>query len=195
MKSSSNKKYDGFGANPSTQEFNDLYFDKQEVLQKFKISSRTLQDWRNKNLVTYSKVGNKFYYLKESLNKLIVDTTVLGDIREHENEGLPKNVQSEKSDLVSADPINLQSNSNNEQKSFSKLWDPIPRYFVPILIVVIYFVPYIPEISKGKPISPFKLLAPLYVGVVGYTAFFLLQVCIKILRKFMHFNSSQKTEK
>lgn len=39
----------------------------EDLLHIFNISPRTLISWREKNLITYSKVGNKFFYRVEHL--------------------------------------------------------------------------------------------------------------------------------
>lgn len=38
------------------------WLDNQEVMQLLKISKRTLQTYRDENLLSFSQVGNKMYY-------------------------------------------------------------------------------------------------------------------------------------
>ncbi len=45
--------------------------DNSELIQLFKISSRTAQEWRNKGVVGYSKIGGKVYYKRSEINELI----------------------------------------------------------------------------------------------------------------------------
>lgn len=39
-------------------------YDKQDILQKFHISERTLVTWRKNGLLPYFKIGGKIYYPK-----------------------------------------------------------------------------------------------------------------------------------
>ena len=67
--------------------------------------------------------------------------------------------------------------------SFAKVWDPIPGYAVPVLIMFIYFTPYIKDMIAGRYIDSFALIVPLLVAGVGVTAFLLLQIAIAISKK------------
>jgi hypothetical protein len=185
MSPSRNKTKSGLGDIPGTKEFRDRYLDKQEVLQTFNISSRTLQNWRTYNEVTFIRIGNKTYYLKESLDNLIAGNTVLSN-----NENDPRPVTHEESltakdGNIPADSITPEPIETKEQKSFAKLWDPIPWYLVPILVIIIYFLPFAEDIIKGQPIDPFVLVLPLKIGAIGFGAFFLLQLGIRISRKYI----------
>ena len=59
--------------NPLTEK----WLDNQEVVQLLKISKRTLQTYRDENLIAFSQIGNKMYYkttdieafLKQNYNK------------------------------------------------------------------------------------------------------------------------------
>jgi len=49
----------------------DIFFDNQEFIQLMNISKRTAQDWRTKNIINFSQVGNKIYYKLSDVQKLI----------------------------------------------------------------------------------------------------------------------------
>lgn len=40
----------------------EVFFDNQEFIQIMNISKRTAQQWRFDRIVSYSQIGNKFYY-------------------------------------------------------------------------------------------------------------------------------------
>ncbi len=46
-------------------------YDKQDMLFKFKISSRTLQKWRTKKLIEFLKVEGKIYYPKKYVEEML----------------------------------------------------------------------------------------------------------------------------
>ncbi len=69
MKSKSNEK-EATVFNVSNSTASD-WIDKQELMQKFPISSRTLQYYRSKNLIPFARLGGKvFYYLHGFLRVL-----------------------------------------------------------------------------------------------------------------------------
>jgi hypothetical protein len=185
MSPSRNKTKSGLGAIPGTKEFRDRYLDKQEVLQTFNISSRTLQNWRTYNEVTFIRIGNKTYYLKESLDNLIAGNTILSNIQNDPGPVTQEESLNEKDGIIPADTITPQPTDISEQKSFTKLWEPIPWYLVPIVVILIYFIPFAEDIIKGQPIDPFVLVLPLKIGAIGFGAFFLLQLGIRISRKYI----------
>jgi DNA-binding transcriptional MerR regulator len=45
----------------------DSYWDNSDVIQKLKVSERTLATWREKGMIRYSKVGAKIYYKEEDI--------------------------------------------------------------------------------------------------------------------------------
>jgi len=45
----------------------DQFLAKQDVLEMLKMSPRTLQEWRNKKIIDFTRVGGKIYY---SLNSI-----------------------------------------------------------------------------------------------------------------------------
>lgn len=173
----------GLDASIGTGEFNDRYFDKQEVLQTFNISSRTLQNWRKYYNITFIRIGNKTYYLKESLVKLCENNTISAKIDTDPESIILEESSSEMPSDFPADTIKSEQTDTWEQKSFARVWDPIPGYLVPIVIILIYFLPYVEEIINGKSISPFLLLMPLKVGITACAAYSLLQLGIWISKR------------
>jgi hypothetical protein len=53
------------------QSMNDRWIDKQDILTSMHISSRTLQRWRTKGILPFSRIGRKIYYKESDLNKLL----------------------------------------------------------------------------------------------------------------------------
>jgi hypothetical protein len=51
---------------------NEIWFDKQQVLQFTNISSRTLQTWRTDKLLPYARIRNKIYYRKSDIQMLLL---------------------------------------------------------------------------------------------------------------------------
>jgi hypothetical protein len=51
----------------------DIFFDNQEFMQLMNISKRTAQEWRNKDVIKFSQVGNKIYYRLSDIKKLLND--------------------------------------------------------------------------------------------------------------------------
>ncbi|MDD4156434.1 MAG: helix-turn-helix domain-containing protein [Candidatus Cloacimonetes bacterium] len=47
------------------------FYDVQEFCILFNISKRTLSNWRNNKLIPYSRIGNKYYFKREDVEKLI----------------------------------------------------------------------------------------------------------------------------
>ena len=47
------------------------WLDNQEVTQLLKISKRTLQNYRDENLIAYSQVGHKMYYNTKDIEKFL----------------------------------------------------------------------------------------------------------------------------
>lgn len=48
-------------------------YTERDVIDLFKISARTLATWRKKELITYSKIGNKFYYTKNDIDLFLTN--------------------------------------------------------------------------------------------------------------------------
>jgi hypothetical protein len=51
----------------------DVFFDNQEFMKLMNISKRTAQEWRNKDVMKFSQVGNKLYYRLSDIKKLLND--------------------------------------------------------------------------------------------------------------------------
>jgi hypothetical protein len=51
----------------------DVFFDNQEFMNLMNISKRTAQEWRNKDIIKFSQVGNKIYYRLSDIQKLLND--------------------------------------------------------------------------------------------------------------------------
>ena len=50
-----------------------VFFDNQEFMILMNISKRTAQEWRNKDIIKFSQVGNKIYYKLSDIQKLLND--------------------------------------------------------------------------------------------------------------------------
>ena len=55
--------------NPLTEK----WLDNQEVIQLLKISKRTLQMYRDENLIGFSQIGNKMYYKTTDVEQFLKD--------------------------------------------------------------------------------------------------------------------------
>jgi len=53
-----------------------IWLDKQDILQRMHISSSTLQKWRKKKLLPYSRLGRKIYYLESDVQKMLENARV-----------------------------------------------------------------------------------------------------------------------
>jgi len=61
-------------ANLSNEEpelLRDQLFDRQDMLQFFKISDRTLHKWRKQKTIQYISIGGKFYYPKVYVEEML----------------------------------------------------------------------------------------------------------------------------
>lgn len=47
------------------------FYDNADMMQLFKVSSRTLQRWRDERIVPYKKVGGKIFYLADKVEELM----------------------------------------------------------------------------------------------------------------------------
>lgn len=50
-----------------------IFFDTKEMIKVMSISHRTLQLWRDANVIGYSQIGNKIYYSLDDIQKLLKD--------------------------------------------------------------------------------------------------------------------------
>jgi hypothetical protein len=49
----------------------DVFFDNQEFMKLMNISKRTAQEWRNRDIIKFSQVGNKIYYRLSDIKRLL----------------------------------------------------------------------------------------------------------------------------
>ncbi|WP_271393555.1 helix-turn-helix domain-containing protein [Aequorivita sinensis] len=57
--------------NNLTQDPELILLDNADLLQLFKISHKTAQNWRDNNVIAFSQIGNKIYYRLSDINKLL----------------------------------------------------------------------------------------------------------------------------
>jgi hypothetical protein len=50
-----------------------IIFNSREIMQALDVSKRTLQEWRDKNIIGFAKVNGKFYYKLSDIQSLIND--------------------------------------------------------------------------------------------------------------------------
>jgi hypothetical protein len=55
----------------TSKKLSETWFDNQEVMELLKISTRTLQNMRDTQVLPYSKVGGKIYYKARDVEKLL----------------------------------------------------------------------------------------------------------------------------
>jgi predicted site-specific integrase-resolvase len=66
--------------NLSDTNSSEVWLDKQDILQRMYISNSTLQRWRRKKILPYSRVGRKIWYREADLLKLLEKARV-GDLK------------------------------------------------------------------------------------------------------------------
>lgn len=49
----------------------EVVYDNQDIMQRFKISQRTLATWREDGTIKYSKIGAKIYYKPEHIQEML----------------------------------------------------------------------------------------------------------------------------
>ena len=59
------------------------WIDSQDVMQALHISPRTLQTLRSNGILPYSRIGNKIYYLRKDITKILSDNYTLNKIRNY----------------------------------------------------------------------------------------------------------------
>ena len=47
------------------------FYDNADMMHLFKVSSRTLQRWRDERIIAYKKIGGKIFYLAEKVEELM----------------------------------------------------------------------------------------------------------------------------
>ena len=57
------------------------WIDSQDVMQALHISPRTLQTLRSNGTLLYSRIGNKIYYLKKDIIKILSDNYTMYKLR------------------------------------------------------------------------------------------------------------------
>ena len=72
--------------NLSERAFLEDWIDGQEVMQKLKISPRTLQTVRSNGTIPYTRIGHKLYYLKQDIERTLRNNYVMYNIRKRYGE-------------------------------------------------------------------------------------------------------------
>jgi hypothetical protein len=60
------------------------WIDAQIVMQVLHISPRTLQTLRTNGILPYSRIGNKLYYSKQDIIKILTDNYIMNKVRNYE---------------------------------------------------------------------------------------------------------------
>jgi hypothetical protein len=63
-----------------------VWLDNQDVMQSLHISPRTLQTLRTNGTLPYSRIGNKLYYRKQDILKILSDNYTMNQIKDYEHE-------------------------------------------------------------------------------------------------------------
>jgi hypothetical protein len=71
---------------PSVETFLEDWIDSQDVMQALHISQRTLQTLRSNGILPYSRIGNKIYYLRKDIIKILSDNYTMFKIRSYGND-------------------------------------------------------------------------------------------------------------
>jgi hypothetical protein len=61
------------------------WLDSQNVMQALHISPRTLQTLRTNGTLPFSRIGNKIYYRRQDIEKILSDNYTMYNIRNHGN--------------------------------------------------------------------------------------------------------------
>ena len=62
------------------------WLDNQDVMQTLHISPRTLQTLRSNGTLPYSRIGNKIYYRRQDIIKILSDNYTMHKIQNHERD-------------------------------------------------------------------------------------------------------------
>ena len=62
------------------------WLDNQDVMQALHISPRTLQTLRSNGTLPFSRIGNKIYYRKQDILKILSDNYTMYKIKEYESD-------------------------------------------------------------------------------------------------------------
>lgn len=72
--------------NLSERAFLEDWIDGQEVMQKLRISPRTLQTLRSNGTIPFTRIGHKLYYLKQDIERILRNNYVMYNIRKRYGE-------------------------------------------------------------------------------------------------------------
>ena len=72
--------------NLSERAFLEDWIDGQEVMQKLKISPRTLQTLRSNGTIPFTRIGHNLYYLKQDIERILRNNYVMYNIRKRYGE-------------------------------------------------------------------------------------------------------------
>ena len=61
------------------------WLDNQDVMQALHISPRTLQTLRTNGILPFSRIGNKIYYRKQDILKILSDNYTMHKIKDYES--------------------------------------------------------------------------------------------------------------
>ena len=61
------------------------WIDSQDVMQALHISPRTLQTLRSNGTLPYSRIGNKIYYLRRDITKILSNNYIMYKLRNNGN--------------------------------------------------------------------------------------------------------------
>ncbi|MDD2203823.1 MAG: helix-turn-helix domain-containing protein [Bacteroidales bacterium] len=60
------------------------WLDNQDVMQALHISPRTLQTLRSNGILPYSRIGNKLYYRRQDIIKILSDNYTMHKIKDYD---------------------------------------------------------------------------------------------------------------
>lgn len=72
----SNKNLVEISRQNMSSEVVELIYNTSELMDKLRVSRRTLQDWRDKGLIEFSAIRGKFYYKNSSIMNMLDRHTV-----------------------------------------------------------------------------------------------------------------------
>ena len=73
-------------SNPPSDTPLEDWIDNQDVMQALHISPRTLQTLRSNGILPYSRIGNKLYYRKQDILKILSNNYTMHKIRNYERD-------------------------------------------------------------------------------------------------------------
>ena len=62
------------------------WLDSQDVMQALHISKRTLQTLRSNGTLPFSRIGNKIYYRRQDILKILSDNYTMHKLKDYEND-------------------------------------------------------------------------------------------------------------